>query len=281
MAIRIDAHQHFWKYNTNDYGWMGPGMEILKKDYLPEDLRPVLQSTGMDGTIAVQARQTLEETRWLLELARNYPFIKGVVGWVDLSSDKAAEQLARFNKEPAFVGVRHVLHDEPDDRFMLREEFLRGIKALKDYKLTYDVLIFPKHVPVAYEMVKKIPQQPFVIDHIAKPFIKKRQLSPWDKDIKKLASCRNVYCKISGMVTEADWKSWQYSDFEPYLDIIFEAFGAERIMIGSDWPVCTVSAPYNKVMEIVFSYVGKLTATEQNRILGENAVKFYQIQHEQ
>ncbi len=279
MAIRIDAHQHFWKYNTVDYGWMGPDMEILKKNYLPEDLLPLLQSTGINGTIAVQARQTLEETRWLLDLADDNPFIKGVVGWVDLSGENVAAQLTQFCGEPAFVGVRHVVHDEPDDRFMLRKEFLRGLGVLKEFKLTYDILIFPKHLPVAYEMIKKFPQQLFVVDHIAKPLIKGRQLSPWDEHIRQLASCQNVFCKISGMVTEADWKNWQFSDFEPYLDIILEAFGVERIMIGSDWPVCTVSAEYNKVLDIVLSYISKLTEFEQKKILGENALQFYHIYH--
>ncbi|MBN2410185.1 amidohydrolase family protein [candidate division KSB1 bacterium] len=277
--MRIDAHQHFWNYNADDYGWIGGDMEILKKNYLPEDLLPLLQSNCMNGTIAVQARQTLEETRWLLDLANENPFIKGVVGWVDLSSPNVVEQLTQFCGDPAFVGVRHVVQDEPDLRFMLRREFLRGIEALREFKLTYDILIFPEHLPVAYEMVKKFPQQLFVVDHIAKPAIRDYQFSPWDEHIRLLASCPNVFCKISGMVTEADWNNWQYSDFEPYLDTILEAFGVDRIMIGSDWPVCTVSAPYDKVMQIVFLYIGKLTEFEQNKILGENGLTFYQIDH--
>jgi len=277
MDIRIDAHQHFWKYNSAEYGWINPNMEKLKKNFLPEDLLPLLHASGIDGTIAVQARQSLEETHWLLDLADEYPFIKGVVGWVDLLNDNVAEQLTTFCGEPALVGIRHVVHDEPDDHFMLRKEFLSGIEVLKEFKLKYDILIFPKHLSVACEMAKKFPRQFFVVDHIAKPLIKESKLSPWDEQIKQLASCPNVFCKISGLVTEADWKNWKYSDFVPYMDIILNAFGVDRLMVGSDWPVCTVSAPYNKVMDIVFQYIRKLTAFEQKKILGENALKFYNI----
>jgi L-fuconolactonase len=273
--MKIDAHQHFWAYNANDYGWMGPGLEILKKNYLPDHLQPLLEKTGIDGTIAVQARQLIEETRWLLELAGQYPFIKGVVGWVDLRSPHLAEQLTLFKAQPKFRGVRHIIHDEPDDAFMLRKNFSRGIGMLAEFDLTYDLLLFPKHLPAAYELVSKFPAQPFVLDHLAKPLIKEGIREPWATYLRRLAQNPTVYCKVSGMVTEADWHAWQPTDFRPYLDIVFEAFGPERIMWGSDWPVCTVAAPYAAIVGIIVDYIQQFSADEQAGILGRNALKFY------
>jgi L-fuconolactonase len=273
--MKIDAHQHFWAYNVNDYGWMGPGMEILKKNHLPNHLQPLLEKTGIDGTVAVQARQIIEETRWLLELARQYPFIKGVVGWVDLRSPQLDEQLTLFKAQPKFRGVRHVIHDEPDDAFMLLDDFIRGIGMLAEFDLTYDLLLFPKHLPAAYELVSKFPAQPFVVDHIAKPLIKDGIQEPWATDLRRLAENPNVYCKVSGMVTEADWRAWQPADFQPYLDIVFEAFGPERIMLGSDWPVCTVAGSYTDIVSIIVDYIQQFSADEQAGVLGRNAMKFY------
>ena len=209
----IDAHQHFWHYNPKEYGWISDRMEKLKRDFLPADLIPELQAMKFEGTIAVQARQSLEETRWLLTLADENNFIKGVVGWVDLCSEEAEDQLKEFSANSKFVGVRHVVHDEPDDRFMARKDFRRGISSLQKYSLTYDLLIFPKHLPLAMELVKEFPDQPFVLDHIAKPDIKGQRREPWASGIRKLAQLPNVYCKLSGMVTEADWKSWKKDDF--------------------------------------------------------------------
>lgn len=273
--MKIDAHQHFWAYNANDYGWMGPGMEILKKNHLPNHLQPLLEKTGIDGTVAVQARQIIEETRWLLELAGQYPFIKGVVGWVDLRSPQLAEQLTLFKAQPKFRGVRHVIHDEPDDGFMLRNSFVQGIGMLAEFDLTYDLLLFPKHLPAAYELVSKFPAQPFVVDHIAKPLIKDGIQEPWATDLRRLAENPNVYCKVSGMVTEADWRAWQLADFQPYLDIVFEAFGLERVMLGSDWPVCTVAGSYPDMVSIIVDYIQQFSADEQAGVLGRNAMKFY------
>jgi L-fuconolactonase len=273
--MKIDTHQHFWQYNQQDYGWMLPGMEILKKDHLPDDLRPLLQLIGFDGTVAVQARQVLEETEWLLELADHHSIIKGVVGWVDLRSPKLRAQLERFGPHPKLCGVRHVVHDEPDDQFMLREAFVRGIKVLAEFNLTYDLLLFPEHLPVACELVEKFPNQPFVLDHIAKPYIRDGQVSPWDEDVRQLAAFPNVYCKVSGMVTEADWQAWQPADFRLYLDIILEAFGPKRLMLGSDWPVCTVAGTYTEVMQLGLNFIDQLSETEQGDILGNNAVHFY------
>jgi L-fuconolactonase len=275
--MRIDAHQHFWRYDPQEYGWMLPGMEILKKDHLPDDLLPLLEEVGIDGTVAVQARQTLEETRWLLDLATRHPFIRAVVGWVDLRSPQVRGQLEQFCSDPKLRGVRHVVHDEPDDRFMLREDFVRGIAMLAEFDLTYDLLLFPKHLPVACELVSMFPEQRFVLDHIAKPSIKTGQISPWDTGLRRLAAFPNVYCKVSGMVTEANWKAWNSSDFRPYLDIVFDAFGTKRTMVGSDWPVCTVAGTYPEVMQLTFDYVARFPEAERADVLGNNAISVYGI----
>jgi L-fuconolactonase len=276
--MRLDAHQHFWHYSPTDHTWMTDQMQALKQDFLPGDLKPLLDAIQFNGCIAVQARQNLEETRWLLELAEQCPFIKGVVGWVDLRSDRLSEQLQRFAQHPKLVGVRHVVHDEPDDHFMLRPDFRCGIAQLLDFNLTYDLLLFPKHLKVALQLVKEFPQQPFVLDHIAKPKIAERLLSPWNEDLRQLATFPNVFCKLSGMVTETNWKQWQPADFHPYLDVVHEAFGPNRLMIGSDWPVCTVSGDYASVMNIVTNYISK---ESQNAILGDNCARFYQIPAEE
>ena len=252
--MKIDAHQHFWHYTPEEYGWIGPEMSVLQKDRLPEDLAALTAPLGIEGTVAVQARQTLAETTWLLDLARQYPLIKGVVGWVDLSCPRVTEQLERFCTFPHFRGVRHVVQDEPDDQFMLRDDFLRGLGALAGFDLTYDILVFPRHLPVACKVVERFPEQPFVLDHIAKPHIKDSTVEPWARDIVRLAAYPNVACKVSGMVTEADWQRWQPTDLRPYLDVVFEAFGPERIMFGSDWPVCTVASTYARVTEVVDDY---------------------------
>ncbi len=254
-------------------------MAGLKRDFLPLDLKPLLQSFDFDGCIAVQARQNLEETRWLLELADQYDFIAGVVGWVDLRSPRLPEQLQMFAREPKLVGVRHVVHDEADDCFMLGVEFRRGIAQLRSYDLTYDLLLFPRHLPVALKLVEEFPDQPFVLDHIAKPAIAEKRISPWREDLRELAKFRQVYCKLSGMLTEAQWRQWQASDFERYLDIVMEAFGPERVMIGSDWPVCTLSGDYGAAMQIVIDYVQRFPLTVRTGILGENCAKFYGLHH--
>jgi L-fuconolactonase len=253
-------------------------MQALKQDFLPDDLKPLLDSIQFDGCVAVQARQNLEETRWLLELAEQYPFIKGVVGWVDLRSDRLSEQLRRFAQHPKLVGVRHVVHDEPDDHFMLLPEFRRGIAQLLDFNLTYDLLLFPGHLKVASQLVKEFPQQPFVLDHLAKPKIAERLLSPWKEDLHQLATFPNVFCKLSGMVTETHWNQWQPADVHPYLDVALETFGPTRLMIGSDWPVCTLSGNYESVMNIVTNY---LSNESKKAILGDNCARFYQIPAEE
>jgi L-fuconolactonase len=275
--MKIDAHQHFWRYNNNEYSWIDDSMHVLKRDFLPEDLEQELHQAGFSGSIAVQARQNLEETSWLLSLADQNEFIKGVIGWVDLRSNNIEDQLQEFCQHPKLVGVRHVVQDEPDDNFIVRDDFLRGISLLKKYKLVYDILIFPKHLPVSVELVKMFPDQTFVLDHIAKPNIKSKNIIPWKDDITKLAAHSNVFCKLSGMVTEADWKQWKRDDFYPYLDTVFAAFSSDRLLIGSDWPVCTVAGSYKSVMAIVPDYVENIDNKESDRIFGRNAQLVYSI----
>jgi L-fuconolactonase len=275
--MHIDAHQHFWKYDQGEYGWIDDSMGALRRDFLPADLKPELERAGLQGCVAVQARQTLQETRWLLELAERAPFILGVVGWVDLRSSGVGFELEALAYESKLVGVRHVVQSEPDDRFLLQPEFLCGISILEEFDLAYDILIYAKHLPVAAEFVARFPRQRFVLDHLAKPPIKSGALDPWARGIRELATFPNVYCKVSGLVTEADWQAWKPEDLRPYLDVAFECFGPNRLMIGSDWPVCTVAAPYSLVMDVVKNYISKYAAEERNAVLGGNAAKFWRL----
>lgn len=276
--MKIDSHQHFWKYSEAEYGWIDDRMAVLKRNFLPEDIEPLLTENGFSGSVAVQARQTAGETRWLLSLAGKHDFIKGVVGWVDLcSEDNLRRQLDEFCNSPKLAGVRHVVHDEPEDGFMLRDDFLKGISILKDYGLTYDLLLFPKHLPVAQLVVSMFPEQKFVVDHISKPLIRDRIYDPWKDDIQMLAENKNVWCKLSGMVTEADWKNNTCTDFHPYLDIVFRAFGPDRLMAGSDWPVCTVSREYRDVINIVRDYISEMPDEVREKILGLNCIEFYSL----
>ncbi len=273
--MRIDAHQHFWRYNPQDYDWIDESMSALRRDFLPRDLKPDLDAAGFDACIAVQARQTLEETRWLLELADQHPFIAGVVGWVDLRAETVREELAELCKNPKLVGVRHVVQGEPDDRFLLRADFMRGIAALEEFNITYDILILPRHLPVAVKFVQCFPRQRFVLDHLAKPFIKAGTIEPWASHIRELAKFPNVFCKLSGMVTEADWKGWKPDHFRPYLEAAFEAFGPDRLMIGSDWPVCQVAGSYAQVMSLVRKFMERNSGGALENILGATAQKFW------
>lgn len=277
--MKIDSHQHFWTYSVAEYGWITEAMHLLKKDHLPESLLRILSKNGIDGSIAVQARQTVEETRWLLQLSERYSFIKGVVGWVDLQSEKLDDQLKEFAAFPNFVGVRHVVQDEPDDDFLLRERFLQGINKLLEYNLTYDILIYPHHLPIAAEFIKCFPSHRLILDHIAKPNIKDRRIRQWEKNLQALSEYPHVYCKVSGLVTEADWHSWTYQNFEPYLDVIFELFGINRLLFGSDWPVCTVAGSYKEIMSIVEKYLDnkKFSDNECSGFWGENAAKIYNL----
>lgn len=275
--MQIDSHQHFWKYDPAQHVWMTDRMAVLRRDYLPEELLPRLQAAQFDGSIAVQARQMVEETEWLLRLADEHAFIKGVVGWVDLRSPNLRAQLENYARHPKLVGVRHVVHDEPDDDFMLRPEFIRGIAQLREFNLTYDLLLFPRHLSVAVKLVSEFPHQPFVLDHMAKPGIREGRISPWREELRRLAQFPNVACKLSGLVTEANWKQWRPEDFRPYLDLVFDVFGAHRLMAGSDWPVCTLAGDYASTLGIVTDYVQQFPAGMQADILGGNCARIYQL----
>jgi L-fuconolactonase len=273
--MRIDAHQHFWCYNPKEYEWIDEPMSALRRDFLPGHLEPELKRAGFDACIAVQARQTLEETQWLLELAASSPFIYGVVGWIDLQCPDVATQLGRFAQNPKLLGIRHIVQSERDDRFLLQPEFLRGIVALEQFGLTYDILIYARHLPVAAEFVQRFPRQRFVLDHLAKPPIRSGALHPWSQDLRRLAKSPNVFCKLSGLVTEADWNCWKPEDIAPYIDVAMDCFGPERLMIGSDWPVCTVATTYLRTVELVTGYIARFPEKARNAILGETAERFW------
>jgi L-fucono-1,5-lactonase len=275
MMNRVDAHQHFWKYDPVEYGWITDALAGLKRDFLPADLKPLLEAHGFDGCVAVQARQSLEETRWLLELAAANAFVMGVVGWVDLRGEDLTEVLGGLADEKKLVGIRHIVQDEPDDAFVLREDFRRGIGQLREFGLTYDVLVYPRQLKAATMLVREFDAQAFVLDHIAKPAIGEGTMEPWATDVRELARSGNTMCKLSGMVTETKWKAWREEDFWPYLDVVMEAFGAGRVMIGSDWPVCTLSGEYGETVGVVKRYVERLTETERAPVMGGNCVRFY------
>lgn len=252
-------------------------MKCLKRDFLPEHLGPILKSNSINGTIAVQARQSIEETLFLLKLAGENTFIKGVVGWINLCSDEIDCQLENLATNRRLVGIRHVLQDEQNDRFMLNDKFIRGISKLNRFNLAYDVLVYPRHLPHVCKLVNRFPEQVFILDHIAKPNIKEQIFEPWASEISKLAQAQNVFCKLSGMVTEADRHKWKVDDFDPYLDIVLNAFGTDRVLFGSDWPVCTVAGTYNQVVNLVEINISRLSPWEQTRIMGETALKVYRL----
>lgn len=273
----IDAHQHFWHYDAARDSWITDEMAVLKRDFLPADLQKEFAANGVEGSVAVQAAQSEEETHFLLQLAAQHPFIKGVVGWCDLRADNLAERLAYFSQFEKLSGFRHVVQSEPDDDFLLRPDFLRGIAMLKEFNFTYDILIYPKQLPAAIRFVEKFPEQPFVLDHIAKPFIKAGVTQPWAAQIRELATYKNLHCKVSGMVTEADWQNWQSRHFKAYLDVVFEAFGADRILYGSDWPVCRLAADYKQVKDILAAYTSNFSSLERVNIFSLNARRFYKL----
>jgi L-fuconolactonase len=275
--VRIDSHQHLWRYTSAEYGWIDDAMAALRRDFLPSDLRREMDVAAFDACVAVQARQTIEETRWLLELADNHPFVAGVIGWIDLQADDAAAQLELFADHPKLLGLRHIVQSEPDDRFMLRPAFCRGISLLAERDLTYDILIYPKHLPVAAELVSRFPRQRFVLDHLAKPQIRAREIRDWEKGIRALATFPNVFCKLSGLVTEADWARWTPEDIRPYLDIAFDCFGARRLLVGSDWPVCTLAADYRRTIALVDDYITGRPAAEREAVMGGNAARLWRL----
>ena len=277
MTRRIDSHQHFWRYVPENYGWIGDTMAGLRRDFLPSDLETEIRAAGIDGAVSVQARQSLEETSWLLALAEQWPLLEGVVGWLPLAEVDFPARLEQFSARPKLKGVRHVIQDEPDDQYILRPDFNRGISALRATQLVYDILIFERHLPQTIQFVDRHPQQVFVLDHMGKPRIREGALDPWRHHITELAKRTNVFCKISGMVTQANWQTWSTENLSPYLEIVLEAFGPNRLMVGSDWPVCLLATTYARWFEVVQTLVGRLSAREQQRILGETATEVYRL----
>lgn len=275
--MKIDSHQHFWIFDEIRDSWMTDDMSVIKHNFLPTQLQPILEANNIDGCIAVQATQSSEETLFLLKLAKENTFIKGIVGWVNLQADDIEQQLAGYAKEPLIKGFRHILQAEPNDAFMLGEKFMHGISLLHKYNFSYDILIYPKHLPYAKQLVASFPQQRFVIDHMAKPNIKAHEITQWAIDIKEIATLKNVYCKISGMVTEADWHNHNYQDFIPYIDVVIRAFGKNRIMFGSDWPVCLLAANYEKMLEITQHFFSRVSEEDKNLFFGNNAKTFYKL----
>ncbi|HKB13714.1 MAG TPA: amidohydrolase family protein [Vicinamibacterales bacterium] len=278
-VMRIDAHQHFWHYDAAEYGWLDESMRALRRDFLPPDLAREMTAAGWDASVAVQARQTLEETRWLLALADAHPSIAGVVGWIDLQAgaDAVRAQVASFAAHPALVGIRHITQAEPDDRFLVRPQVLEGLAVLQEFGLPFDLLIYRRQLRGAAECVAKLPGQRFVLDHLAKPDIRARELHPWEEDIRALAAHGNVVAKLSGLITEADWHTWTRDDIRPYLDVAFDAFGWERLMVGSDWPVCLVAGDYRRTMDVILDDIAARPEHERDAILGGNAQRFWRL----
>jgi len=273
--MRVDAHQHFWKYNAARDAWITDKMSVLKRDFLPEELARECEANGIDASVAVQADQSEEETLFLLDLANANNRIAGVVGWVDLRSPRLPERLEHFSHFEKLRGFRHIAQAEPDDRFLARKEFVNGVAHLRAFGFTYDILIYPKQLPAALELVSQCPEQRFVVDHLAKPEIKAREIKVWGEYMRRMAKNRNVFCKLSGLVTEADWGGWKPSDFYRYLDTVFQAFGPDRLMFGSDWPVCLLAASYRQVKEIIEDYLKNCSAQDRENIFGGNATRFY------
>lgn len=272
----IDSHQHFWKYHSDTHSWIDESMKVISKDFLPSDLKPILEKNHVDGCIAVQVEQTEKETEFLLNLAQENPFIKGVVGWVDLRASNVKEKLEYFLKNSLFKGVRHIVQTEPND-FMLQHDFQNGISQLAQFNLTYDILVYPHQLSNAVKLVEKFPDQRFILDHIAKPQISEGIEKEWRLNIDKLANHSNVYCKLSGMVTETQNFQWNINDFTPFLDVIINAFGIDKVLFGSDWPVCLTAAKYNEVLNIITEYFSTYNKYDLDKVMGLNANFFYNL----
>jgi L-fuconolactonase len=273
--MKIDSHQHFWRYDAARDAWITDSMAVLKRDFLPEHLAAELVANDIDASIAVQADQSENETMFLLDLAEQNECVAGVVGWVDLLSPRVGERLEYFSRFAKLRGFRHIAQAEPDDRFLARENFVEGVAQLCTFGFTYDILIYPKQLPAAIELAARLPEQRFVIDHLAKPDIKAGKTAPWAAQMREMAQNENVFCKLSGLVTEADWKHWKADDFKPYLDVVFEAFGVERLMFGSDWPVCLLVATYPQLKQLIENYVKGYSKADKEKIFGGNAARFY------
>jgi L-fuconolactonase len=280
MPLTIDAHQHFWQLRQPfDYGWLdAPQHAPIRRDYLPEQLEPLLRETGVDYTVFVQTQHNVAENRWVLKLAERHSFIVGVVGWVDLASENCERELEEFLHQPKFVGVRHVTQDEPDDDFIVRPKVLRGLKVLEKHNVPFDLLFYVKHLKHATTLARELPELPMVIDHLAKPRIKDGATDGWIDHFRAAARFPNMYCKLSGMVTEADWRNWRPEDLKPYVLAALEAFGPQRCMFGSDWPVCELAGSYQQVHAALVECLGPLSNSERERIFGGTAREFYRLQ---
>jgi L-fuconolactonase len=273
----IDSHHHYWHYNAVEYDWIDDAMANIRRDFLPSQLGLEIESAGVDGVVSVQARQTIAETEWLLQLANESPFMKGVVGWLPIIDKQFPAHLEKFAGNPKLKSIRHVVQGEPDNDFILRPDFNNGIRLLKDYGLAYDILILEKHLPQTIRFVDAHPNQLFVLDHIAKPLIGQNLLSPWRENFMELSKRPNVYCKLSGMVNEAGYKTWTPAQLKPYFDVVLEAFGSSRLLFGSDWPVCLVGVGYQQWFDVVKDAIKPLTPNEQKAILGDNALRVYNL----
>ncbi|MBN7812602.1 amidohydrolase family protein [Algoriphagus sp. H41] len=274
--MRLDSHQHFWEYDPKKHEWITPEMSRIRRNFLPADLSPLLQDAKIDGCIAVQADESQRETDFLLDLASQNDWIKGVVGWADLKSDQLDEVLDRYSESKTLVGFREVLQGR-DPAYMLQEEFIRGLRKIGQRGYAYDILIFPKHLAATLDLVKKCPDQRYVIDHLAKPYIKDGEWKEWKKAMAPLAERELMHCKLSGMITEADWQKWTPGQLIPYLEIALELFGPERLMYGSDWPVCLLAGEYERYWEVIEQFTSALSPSEKSKIMGDTAAKFYQI----
>lgn len=277
MTSRLDSHQHFWKFDPIRDAWIDESMKVIQRDFLPTDLEPILVQNGITGCVAVQADQSADETDFLLSLADDYTFIKGVVGWIDFEAKNIDDQLTEYKRFTKLRGFRHILQGEKQRDYMLRPAFLDGVSKLKRHGYTYDILIFPDQLSYALKFVREFPDQPFVVDHLAKPYIRSREIEQWRKDMSALARYEHVCCKVSGMITEADWKMWKREDLYPYLDAVVESFGTERLMFGSDWPVCLVAGSYEDVLDVVEHYFAGFSNEEREGVFGGNAVRFYNL----
>jgi L-fuconolactonase len=277
----IDSHQHFWQVGRFDYPWMSPEVDVLCQDYLPSDLEPILNRCGVEKTILVQASNSLDETRWLLGLADRYSFIAGVVGWVDLTRADVNGQLLEFSAHPRFKGVRHLVESEPADDWLIQESVLNRLRQLSSHGVSYDLLIHTRHLKYAKTVAERCPELRLVIDHLAKPPIASGKIDEWAREMKQVASCANVWCKLSGLMTEADWKDWRIADLRSYVAKMLEYFGPQRIMFGSDWPVCLLAASYDRVLETAQSLLAELNDEERSRVFANNAIEFYRIEDEE
>lgn len=275
--MTIDAHHHLWRYTPQEYGWIDDTMQLLRRDFLPADLKSAMRSAGVDGTIAVQARQTLEETRWLLDLADENDEIRGVTGWAPIAGPEFPGVMEEFDGRAKLKALRHVIQGERDENYILREDFNSGIRALEGSGLVYEILIYERHLPQTIEFVDRHPNQLFVLDHLAKPLIATGVMEPWAAQMRELGKRENAWCKVSGMVTEADWNAWTSETLKPYIDVAVEAFGPQRLMAGSDWPVCLVACSYERWWQVLRAYFSSFSQQEREKIFGQNAVEVYNL----